>query len=263
IAQKTESAGPGDLAPEQVGVDIGGKGLAADGRALEIDLDLEACAVMRLEFRPARAAFDAYGLQHADVAPLGLKRDDPRLVERIDEADGAAVENGHFLGIDLDQHIVDAEREKRRHEVLHRGDVDSLRVSEQGAEVGSADFRDQRPDLSRLAFKIGADEGDSGVGIGGMERYRYRLAAVNSDARQGYRTLERRLIAAQLDPHEPAPIQLATLQAREKWRSKFYLPAKQLPPRCSRLLMNGVEDSCTKFIRQITLSYFMLRGNAI
>src|SRR5690606_29394400 len=93
ILHETEGARPRDFAAEGLRRDVGGIELAADGRAVEVDLDLEARAIVRAELGPGRAAFDANRLDDADVAPLDGLGADADLIERLDEGGGAAVEN--------------------------------------------------------------------------------------------------------------------------------------------------------------------------
>src|SRR5690606_12187376 len=114
----------------------GGIELAADGRALEVDLDLEAGAVIGMELGPGGAAVDADGLDDTDIAPLHPERDDAGPVERLDEHRCAAVEDRNLAAVDLDQHIVDAERRQGGEQVLDRGDVDALWIAQHGAQLG-------------------------------------------------------------------------------------------------------------------------------
>src|SRR5690606_13209418 len=107
VLHETEGAGPRYVAAERRRVDVGGEGLPSDRRALEIDLDLEAGAVIGLEFGPGSAAVDAHRLDDADVAALDVERLDAGLVDGFDELGSAAVEDRHLVAIDLDDDVVD------------------------------------------------------------------------------------------------------------------------------------------------------------
>ncbi len=178
-----------------------GEGLAADRRAFEIDLDLEARAVIGLEFGPGGAAVDANRLDDADIAALDVERLDAGLVDGFDEGGGAAVEDRHFVAVDLDDEIVDAEAEQRGHDMLDRADMMAGGIAKRGAEVGGADFGDQRADFARLAAGVDMMEDDAGVGIGREESDGNRLAAVDAEPSQRHARFDCCLIIVQVDPH--------------------------------------------------------------
>src|SRR5690606_11394978 len=81
ILHEAEGAGAGNVAAEHRRIDVGGEGLATDGGALEVDLDLEAGAVIGLELGEGGAAVDAHRLDDADVAALDVERLDAGLID--------------------------------------------------------------------------------------------------------------------------------------------------------------------------------------
>ena len=109
VAEAAEGAGAADLAAEALGVQIDGEGLPADHLIGEIDLDLGAEAVgPGAQFGEAVARTDLNRLENLDVTARGALLRDSGLVDRGDEAGGAAVHDRHFGAIDLDGGVVDA-----------------------------------------------------------------------------------------------------------------------------------------------------------
>ena len=193
VGEEAEGARPGDLAAEDVGIDLGGEALAADKRIGEVDLDLDAPALMRQELGEGMAHLDAHRLLDPDVTPRRRQSLDPGLVDRVDEGLGAAIHHRHFRAVDLDQAVVDLEGAERRHQVLDgrdRGAGDADR----GAQVGAGDETMIGRDLLIPAvIEIGPVEGDAAVGLGRVKGHRHHLAAVDAHARQHRPAAQRRL----------------------------------------------------------------------
>ena len=193
LGEEAEGACPRDIAAEAFRIDVGGELLPADQRVLEVDLDLDAAAVIGRELGKRVAGLDAHGLENPDVAARRVEPGDTRLIDRGDEGAGAAVHDRHFRPVNLDHDVVDVERAERRHEVLDGGDRRTRRA-DRGAEIGGVDVGELRGDFPIApGGDIGAEESDAGIGLGGMESYRDIAAAVHPDARNGSSPTQGRL----------------------------------------------------------------------
>ena len=107
IGQEAEGAGTGDIAAEAFRADVGGEMLAADQRVFEIDLDLDAAAVVRHEFGVRLTDIDAHRLDDLEVADAGGEVRDAGMIDGVDESAGAAIHDRDFRSVDLDVGIVD------------------------------------------------------------------------------------------------------------------------------------------------------------
>src|SRR5690606_23890813 len=116
ILHEAKGARPSDLAAEAFRIEIEGQRLAPDCRAVEVDVDLEPRPFIGPEFGPGTAGVDTHRLDDTNVATAGGKAFDADLFEGVDIKCGAAVENRHFVAVDVDQDVVDTEPEHRCHQ---------------------------------------------------------------------------------------------------------------------------------------------------
>ena len=89
---------------------------------------------------------DADGLENLQVAAGRALHDDADLVDGIDEGSRAAVQDRNLGPVDLDQHVVDAEAGKGRHQMFDGGDGARFAVADDGAELGGGDRQVPRVD---------------------------------------------------------------------------------------------------------------------
>ena len=90
-----------------------------------------------------------------------LRRGEPLeagFVNQIDERRRAAVHDGHFGMVQLDDDVVDAEADERRQQVLDGLDRALLQRQARGV-LNAAEMRDDRGNLE--AAKVGAAEADA------------------------------------------------------------------------------------------------------
>src|SRR5690242_11080140 len=87
--------------------------------------------------------------------------------------------------------------------MLDRGDMHAGRIAEDRTKLGPADLRYQRPDFLVIAFGVAAMEDNARIRIRGAEMDGYRLAAMDTDAREVRTRFQRCLIFVQLSPHSP------------------------------------------------------------
>src|SRR5690606_34194621 len=115
------------------------------------------------------------------------------LLHRLDENGRAAVHDGHFAAVDLDDRIVDAERIEGRHDMLDRRDGACRGETEHGAQIGGADRG--RYGLEFGHFVVGADalENDAGAGFGWIESCCDFCPGMDTDTPNRERALKCRL----------------------------------------------------------------------
>jgi hypothetical protein len=88
--------------------------LTLDVGVLELDVEIDAEAVVGCELGPAVAALDAHGAPHAHEVLGLLLLLDARRLEQEHEGAGAAVHDRDFAAAEIDTGIVDAEPGERR-----------------------------------------------------------------------------------------------------------------------------------------------------
>src|SRR5690606_2607849 len=184
ILHEAESARAGNVTAENLGVDVGSEILPPDGRAFEIDLDLEAVARIGPELRPGGTAFDTRGLRDANMAALDRQNVDARLVEGLNDGTRGAIENGNLVTLYLDDHVVDAKAENSGHQMLDGRDMRAARVTKHGAQIRGPDFGNQCAELARLSIRARSLEHDARVGLTWHEMYSDRGAAMNTKSAQ-------------------------------------------------------------------------------
>ncbi len=122
VLHEAEGARTRDLAAEIFRLDIERERLMADQRMVEVDLGLDAEAVLvGTQLAEGVAAADAHRLDHLDIAARQRTRGEAGLVDGVDEGSSAAVHDRHFRPVDLDDHVVDIEPAKRGQEMLGGG----------------------------------------------------------------------------------------------------------------------------------------------
>src|SRR6185312_9237196 len=92
-----------------------------------------------------RAAFgDPDRLQNLEITARRFLALQARGLDRLDEGERAAVENGNFAAFDLDHDVIDAEADESRKQMLDGGTERAVLVAENGREIGVTDgFRRQ------------------------------------------------------------------------------------------------------------------------
>ena len=221
VANESEGARAGDFPAEGRGIDIERAALTADGRRLEVDLDIEPePAIGRQKLGVAAFAFDAHRLQDPEAASQPRLLHDPRLVDRADEIGGGAVHDGRFGSVDLDEDVVDLKAGERGQKVLDRTDAGPRRIAEHRAEGGVGHVRAfgfEQP--LAAARQAGAKEDDARIDVRGMKGELGRPRRVDSNAGHLDPVAERLLKAyfhLQLSPDvRPAPIETSEARHQE------------------------------------------------
>ena len=168
VAQKAESAGAADFADVAAAgeVEAGLVVAVAEDGVVEVDGEIEAAAGKGRESRPFVAFAYFYGFEDLDEALGGVLLADARLLQEIDEGRSAAVHDGDFWRVQLDDDVINADTGERRHEMLNGGDAHAAVIDERGAELGVAHEVGACRDFGERV-KVGAAEGDTAVGGGG------------------------------------------------------------------------------------------------
>lgn len=175
IGKKAECPGAGQFAPEKSRHEIDRFFLAANGGAIEIDLDIEmqtrlASVLRRMQFAEAAPIGDPYWPHNSDVAARRRERLYPGLIDKIDKLRGRAVHDRNFRPIDLDKRVVDAEPPEGREQMLDGRDACVRPVTNHCAQLSHDNPRPMRGNRPRLAArKSGAAESNAGVGFGRMQ----------------------------------------------------------------------------------------------
>ena len=168
VAQKAESAGAADFADVAAAGEVKAGlvvAMAEDG-VVKVNGEIEAAAGKGRESRPFVAFAYFYGFEDLDEALGGVLLADARLLQEIDEGRSAAVHDGDFWRVQLDDDVINADTGERRHEMLNSGDAHAAVIDERGAELGVAHEVGACRDFGERV-KVGAAEGDTAVGGGG------------------------------------------------------------------------------------------------
>ena len=125
ILEEAERARAADLFEERLRREVHRHGLAklAQRRMLEIDLDVDAEAVVRIEPHPLVAFLDLDALQHADEALRRALLLDAGRLQQEHERRGAAVHDRHLGRRQIDERVVDTQARHGRHQMLDRADL--------------------------------------------------------------------------------------------------------------------------------------------
>ena len=115
---------------------------------------------------------------------------------------GAAIQNGQFQVIDLDNHVIDAHADESREQMFGGGDQDALAHQ----ACGVADFGHVAPGGRNLeVVEIGAPKDDARPGSGRQQPHRHRGSGVQPDAREfkrsGDRLFEVRRLSQEVSPN--------------------------------------------------------------
>jgi hypothetical protein len=159
-----------------------------DRRVIELDLEGQHVAVVRLETGPFQAGPLALAhldrLQHPDEALGCVLQFDARALQQEDETRRRAVEHRHLVGGDVDGQVVQAQAGAGRQQVL-----DGLYLRRTGVAAGAdgrghaciADRLRVDRDADRLR-QVGATKDDPAVDRRGLESELDLLAAVHAHA---------------------------------------------------------------------------------
>ena len=164
VFAEAEGAGRGDLCAVRAGCQIDRELLAADGRG-EVDRVVDAVAVAGID-ADELVVLAHFDLEDADVFAAAALDLDADVVEGFDIGKRAAVEDGEFEVVDLDDDVVDAGADAGGEKVLGGGDEDALAHEAGGVgdlgdvAAGGGDFE---------VVEVGAAEDDAGAGGGGKK----------------------------------------------------------------------------------------------
>ncbi len=169
---------------------------------------------------------------------------------------------GTLVAIDLDREVVDAEAEQGGHDMLDGVDVVAGRIAQRGAEVGAADFGHDGADFAHGAERVGVVEDDAGVGVGGREADRNRLAAVDTEAVQGHPRFDRlsdnRANRSPFAQSARVLFRMPACQCQDIRALLNRVGAISSPIRRQRRLFHGRKIVVGTLGQQITLSYSVL-----
>src|SRR5476649_2005807 len=189
IGFPTEGAGESDLASKTLGSHFEFQRLPPNGcRVVRIAGQTEAFVG---ENSDALAfVFHRNGTADTQVAALAAILAGTGLLDQAHERKAAAIQDGNFQVVDLDEGVVDAHRIKNAEQVLDGGDEDAL--AHQAGSV--ADAGHVTPTGGNLEIvEIGADENDAGRNRSGKNSDLDRHAAVQPYPRGFDRALQRSL----------------------------------------------------------------------
>jgi hypothetical protein len=165
--------------------------------------------VRRRQARPLAALLHLDGLQDAQRAARRVVGLEPGLVDEDHEGRRAAVEHRDLGAVHLDQHVVDAQGQQRRQQVLdgvHRDPV----ARERRRMVEPSEVVQGRRDLDG---QVRAAETDAVLRRSRLEVEAHRLAGVQPDARATDRFPERPAIT-----HGAPPSPVAMRIPGPRWR---------------------------------------------
>ena len=136
--------------------------MLAQRRMIEVDLDVDAEAVVRIEPHPLVAFLDLDALEHADEALRRVLLLDAGRLQQEHERRGAAVHDRHFGCREIDERVVDTQARHRRHQVLDGADLGRA-VLERRAERRLGDAQGVGRNVDGLR-QVEAPEHDAGIG---------------------------------------------------------------------------------------------------
>ena len=171
VADESERARAGDIAPESRRIKIEHPALAANRRRFEVDLDVEAEAAFGgEEFGKAALMIHAHRLDDLEIAARPALLDDANRIDRSDKVDGGAVHDRRLRPIDLDQDVVNPKPRKRRQEMFDGRDAGARGVADRSAKRGLRHVG--ALGLEQALASAGqsrAEESDAGVDMGRMK----------------------------------------------------------------------------------------------
>ncbi len=152
----------------------------ADGRG-KVDGVLDAVAGAGIDADELVALAHLDGMQHADGLAAAALGADADVEKSLDVGQGAAVQNGQFEVVQLDDHVVHAHADQRGEQVLGGGDEHAL-AHEAG---GVADLGHVAAGGGNLeVVEIGAAKDDARAARRRQQAHGYRRAGVQSHARK-------------------------------------------------------------------------------
>jgi hypothetical protein len=195
VLQEREGARRRDVLDEAVFGDAQRARLVPQQRVVVADAvgDLE--VVRRVERDPLVAARERNRPDDLQVLARGRQLLHARFLNQVHERRGAAVHDRHFRRVQLDQHVVDAEADERRQQVLNRFDR-HLVARERRGQLNARQVLDVGRDLA--VPQVGPAKADAEVRGGGLQRQLHLVAGMESDPDTGNRATERTLCV-----HEP------------------------------------------------------------
>ena len=126
------------------------------------------------------------GLRILQITPGRRLHHCAHLVDGDDKGRRAAVADWSLGTVKLDDHIVDAETADRGQHMFGGANQRAGSVAEHGLEFGGSYGMHIGTDFTLVtALPAGADEDDSGIRIGGMQRERNGKAGMNANAADG------------------------------------------------------------------------------
>ena len=194
VAHEAEGAGAAHFAQERRRGEIHRRDLRAalEHRMVEFDFKVNLETVVRIEARPLVAVLDLDALLDAHELLRRVLLFDAGGLQQEHERARAAVHDRHFAGAQFDDHVVDAEARKRRHQVLDRRDLGAV-PHQGGAQRRLAHVLGARGDVHRFV-EVGAPERDAAVGGRRAQHHQHLLAGVQAHAGGADRVLEGSLL---------------------------------------------------------------------
>jgi len=132
--------------------------------------------VRRQHLDPAALGADADRSGDGDRTARSREAHPPRRAKQIHEGLGAAIGRRHFRPVDVHHQVVDAERRRRRHEVLDRAHLHPERA-DRGRGIAIDDVIGVRGDQRAVR----SPEQDPGIRRGGRDRHLDCLTRVQPD----------------------------------------------------------------------------------
>ncbi len=179
LLEEAEGTGSGNVFHVAAVGQLDLEALAADQGMREIDSVADGVALSGIDADELLALVQLVGAQDLEVDALAALLAEPGIGDHLDEGLRAAVEDGNFEVVELNNGVVDAHADKSRQQVLGGGDEDAL-LHQAG---GVADLGHVAADgLDLVAIEIGAAEDDAGAGRSGQYTQANRGPAMKTDA---------------------------------------------------------------------------------
>ena len=196
---------------------------------IEFDFGFDAQAAgMRPQFAVAAVDVDPHRLENLDAAARRRRRGNTGAIDGLDEWRGAAVHDRNFRTVDLDEHVVDAERIQRGEHVFGGRHGRAILIAEHGCEFGRGDGAEIGGKLAIfLTVNSGSQEYDTGVRFRRMKDDGNRRTGMNTDASNADLLAQGRLPAGL---HAPSHAHHLSLLARSQAQ-----PSPPHPEECQGL----------------------------
>ena len=159
--------------------------LAPDCRIGEIDFGVDLEAVAGFDLRPAASMLDRHRRgDDKNAAPCG-KLDDSGAVDGFDNRKAAAVKNGGFAAVDVDDGVIDAKTGKGRHDMFNGFQAHAVVIDDAGAQPGLLDVVRGRGNRLAAFRDVNTPEGNSGIGRSRVDRDANEATGMQPDAVKG------------------------------------------------------------------------------